>query len=1206
MNNQKKETALLQSIFDASIEGILVVDDAGRILDANGSCERMFGYSKGELKDTKLENLLPEKFRKKHGVHRKKYVKKPETRTMGLGLDLWGLKKKGSEFPLDISLSPTTLNGKQVTVAFVKDATSRMMDMTALQETNAFLAESNRKLNTLVGNLQGIVYRCKNDRDWTMEYISEGCRQVTGHPPKDFLEGKVHFSDLTFKEDQEPIWSITQKSLDKKKPFTVTYRIRDKRGKVKYLRELGQGIFDKKGSLIALEGFISDITEQKKGEEELRQNEAKNNALLEALPDMMFILDHDGNYLDYFTPEPEKLLVPQEELIGKNRKDVLPPEVYKVVKKAHDLTIKTQKLQVTEYSLNLPTGRFDYEARTVPLNNHALLSIVRDVTENRKTEQELRESEAKNRAILGVLPDLILIHDKDGKTLEIQASDPSLLIAPKEKLIGKNVKRYLPLAAADKILKALKEVHETKKMLAIEVTVPGIKRQIDFEARSVPFGKDKILSVARDISKGTALKKILDIRNNALEAAGNGILIVDAQLPDFPIIYCNDAFVKITGYNKSEVLGKNCRFLQNNDREQEGIALMRTALKKQQACQVILRNYRKDGTLFWNELTITPVNDKNGELTHFIGVQNDITERKKAELLKDQIQVVLELITEDQPLSEIAHKIIETVEKHLSNCMASILLLDEEKGTLNILAAPNLPDSFSKGIVGVKIEDEINCCSKAVYIKKEVIVGDIANEPLCPDYKQLAMKHDIKSCWSSPIFSSQKKVLGTFAIYCDDVRTPTKGEREIVANMTQLTSVAIERHNVNKALRKSKEQLEEKVAQRTNEITATVEKLVEANQSLENQIETTKVAENRAMASQALFAAIAQNFPKGVISVFNTNMEVVYLEGEELQKFKLDKNDYEGKSINDLPVITKELKEQIKQDVQKTLSGEHLSFEMTYGKQNYSVNSIPLYADKNITWALFVHTNTTDQKRVQLELLKALQTEQELNELKSRFISMASHEFRTPLSAILSSAILIGKQNEPGKEEKRKKYIKQIKSNVRNLVVILNDFLSLSKLEEGKTALQLADFDLVELTQSVIDEIETSQKEGQTLILEHEQPAVSVFLDAKLMRHILINLISNAIKYSEENSKIYVGISATEDKVSLQVADEGMGIPIEEQDNLFERFFRAKNATNIQGTGLGLHIVKQYTELMGGTISFKSKLGKGAIFYVDFPVAGRR
>ncbi len=260
-----------------------------------------------------------------------------------------------------------------------------------------------------------------------------------------------------------------------------------------------------------------------------------------------------------------------------------------------------------------------------------------------------------------------------------------------------------------------------------------------------------------------------------------------------------------------------------------------------------------------------------------------------------------------------------------------------------------------------------------------------------------------------------------------------------------------------------------------------------------------------------------------------------------------------------------------------------------------------MQAPDDSIWALFVYSNITEQKHVEKEIRRNLEKERELSELKSRFVSMASHEFRTPLSAILSSAILIEKQNAPDKVEKRKKYVDQIKSNVRNLVVILNDFLSLGKLEEGKTISQPELFNIMELTGALIEEMTVDKKEVHRFVLEHKGESRAVFLDPKLIRHVLINLLSNAMKYSSLDSTITVSVVFEEDTVEINITDEGIGIPVNEQEHLFERFFRARNAENIQGTGIGLHIVKQYTELMGGEVSFKSIENKGTTFTMRFP-----
>ena len=327
------------------------------------------------------------------------------------------------------------------------------------------------------------------------------------------------------------------------------------------------------------------------------------------------------------------------------------------------------------------------------------------------------------------------------------------------------------------------------------------------------------------------------------------------------------------------------------------------------------------------------------------------------------------------------------------------------------------------------------------------------------------------------------------------------------------------------------------------------------------------------------------------------------MDGQELDELGVKGKELENLNIDQIDLLTTAQKSAIKESVLRTLDGQHLSFEIKFNNNVYNVNTTLLdNKDHNGKQALFVYHNITAQKKVELEILNALSKEQELNELKSRFISMASHEFRTPLSAILSSAILIGKQNEPGKEAKREKYIGQIKSNVRNLVVILNDFLSLSKLEEGRITVQHEPFDLLQFSYSLIEEIEANKKPGQKIIVSCAEPTFPVIMDPKLTRLILLNLMNNSIKYSNKNSRIDLILEKKDQSISIIVKDQGIGIPEEEQGHLFERFFRAKNSTNIQGTGLGLHIAKQCAELMGGTIGFKSKVNIGTSFTVELPL----
>lgn len=232
----------------------------------------------------------------------------------------------------------------------------------------------------------------------------------------------------------------------------------------------------------------------------------------------------------------------------------------------------------------------------------------------------------------------------------------------------------------------------------------------------------------------------------------------------------------------------------------------------------------------------------------------------------------------------------------------------------------------------------------------------------------------------------------------------------------------------------------------------------------------------------------------------------------------------------------------------------------------------------------------------QLEMEKG----KEVNDLKSRFVSMASHEFRTPLSTILSSVSLLSKYTNTEDQSKRDKHIDRIKSSVKTLTDILNEFLSLGKIEEGKVEMNPEIFDLVEFIHAVNNEMSVLLKLGQSFIFQHKG-IKQTYTDSNLLKHIMINLLSNAIKFSPEQASIIINTDVTETHTKITITDEGIGIPAADQVHLFERFFRATNVTNIQGTGLGLHIVGRYVELLNGTIHYHSEFEKGSSFILNLP-----
>jgi len=241
------------------------------------------------------------------------------------------------------------------------------------------------------------------------------------------------------------------------------------------------------------------------------------------------------------------------------------------------------------------------------------------------------------------------------------------------------------------------------------------------------------------------------------------------------------------------------------------------------------------------------------------------------------------------------------------------------------------------------------------------------------------------------------------------------------------------------------------------------------------------------------------------------------------------------------------------------------------------------------------------QKEQEHNLELALIKEKELSEMKSRFVTMASHEFRTPLGTILTSIDLIKKHIENNDPRKCEKHIDRVKSSISNLTEILNDFLSFDKLEHGEIKVIKDTIDIKKFAVHAIEEAELTFKSGQYVEYIHTGNE-QISIDPKIFHKIMLNLLSNASKYSGEGKKIELASTVLNGKVIINVKDNGIGIPSKEQGQMFSRLFRAKNAEMVEGTGLGLNIVKKYVELLNGNISFISKENEGSIFTVEIPI----
>lgn len=372
--------------------------------------------------------------------------------------------------------------------------------------------------------------------------------------------------------------------------------------------------------------------------------------------------------------------------------------------------------------------------------------------------------------------------------------------------------------------------------------------------------------------------------------------------------------------------------------------------------------------------------------------------------------------------------------------------------------------------------------------------------------------------------------------------------------------------------------------------------VVRLNSELEKKLKdrTRKInAQNR------LLLSISRNFPDGNIYVVDRDFKIIMADGTLLREQGFDENTLVGHSF--IERIKNGIRGAIELNLNAVFGGSPKDLELEVEDKIFSLIMVPLEqmkGENQVNRVLIVEMDVTVSKRVERDIKQALQKEKDLNQLKSNFVSLVSHEFRTPLSTIFSSSQLIEKYaNEEGQKD-RMRHTGKIQTSVSLLNSMIEDILSLSKLEEGGVVLKLESFDLFSLCENIIADLNSIYPE-MNIALKGEE--VSITSDPKLLKHVLSNIIENGCKYGKPGGKVKVLITASDDEVELTVSDNGIGIPPEEQKNLFDRFYRASNAENIKGTGLGLNIVQKYLDLLGGNIRFDSILNEGTDFYITLP-----
>ncbi len=361
-------------------------------------------------------------------------------------------------------------------------------------------------------------------------------------------------------------------------------------------------------------------------------------------------------------------------------------------------------------------------------------------------------------------------------------------------------------------------------------------------------------------------------------------------------------------------------------------------------------------------------------------------------------------------------------------------------------------------------------------------------------------------------------------------------------------------------------------------------------------------AEDALRASHATNRALLTAIPDWMFRI-NCNGAIVNFHDPKICLLPLPTKDFIGKSLSE--VLPQDVAELLMDCICKAFNTNEvqiIEYQLQLNDQLLDYETrIAVSSSEEI---IAIIRDITERKQAETEIRNALEREKELNELKSRFISIASHEFRTPLSTILSSAQLIEHYSQKWNEEKKVVHLQRIQTSVRHMTDLLNDVLLINKAEVGKLEFNPAPISLNCFCQEIIEDIQITTHTHKVIFTDNNQHK-NINADQKLLRHILNNLLSNAIKYSPDKENVYFDLENSDSDIIFRVKDEGIGIPQTDRCEIFTSFHRASNVGAISGTGLGLSIIKRSVDLHGGHIEIDSELGIGTTFTIRLPIESR-
>ena len=581
---------------------------------------------------------------------------------------------------------------------------------------------------------------------------------------------------------------------------------------------------------------------------------------------------------------------------------------------------------------------------------------------------------------------------------------------------------------------------------------------------------------------------------------------------------------------------------------------------------------------------------------------------EEANFTKSQQNRILEVIAKGENLQSILESIIEWVEFQLGGVRCSILILDADGKTLGRGAGPSLPEEYCQQLDGFEIGPNVGACGTAAFRNEMVIVENIETDPLWADFKELALCHDLRACWSTPIRNSEGRVLGTFCSYFRKQRRPVDEEIKLVDSGTSLAGIAIHRTIVEKEILESRN--------RYQTIFNQLRSVMEGTSSDVGDKFFHSLVSNLAGSLNVRYALLGEYSPLPYPSI----KTVAIWDGNRFRE-----NVTYDLANSPCEKVSETLKVQYyPQNIRKIFPNcqllKDMNVESYLGLPLFDPSGViaghlivmddnPMRDSSNSEMILSIFASRVevelDRKRKEEKLLRANIESERANQAKSGFLSGMSHELRTPLNAIIGYTDLLKANVYGSLTEKQYHSIMTIHESGEHLLSLITDLLDISKIDVGALSLEIIPLSVSEVVTSVIHMFTTQAAKKELSIDDCIDPSISMsFADYKILKQILVNLLSNAIKFSPDNGKIEINVFPFEKHfIKFEVIDHGVGIEEEKLEKIFSEFYQVNKVRDslLGGTGLGLALTKRLVEAHCGLIGVKSELDKGSTFWFTIP-----